>query len=195
MSMILGSAGIGACVATNLFVWASRPAIVLFMSILRGFIGGVFGSLLPSGLVFIELGVSRNELGRVLGLNSRLVLFGTGTGPLLYGVSRDILDGFRWSLHVTAMPPLVVGVVLIFKGWRAWRAGAPPTDSSLAPKGSGRCLNGYVPAAVHAPADDIDTEADASPKGTPIGKSEHRHAEERENLGLLVAPDGVKLQG
>merc|ERR1712113_435614 len=88
ISMCAGFTGIGGCIATNLFVVATRPVVAVWIALLRGFIGGVYATIIPSGLVFLELGVGRARLGDVLGMNSRLVLFGTGTGPLLYGVSH-----------------------------------------------------------------------------------------------------------
>lgn len=180
ISMCAGFAGIGACVATNLFVVATTPVVAACIALLRGFIGGVYATLIPSGLVFLELGVSRARLGDVLGMNSRLVLFGTGTGPLLYGVSHDLFAGFQWSLHATSLPLLFIGLLLICHGVRALRAEVP--SSTLK-----RPSRGYSKATLLSPSGDNDL-TPSSLGAESIGKNEERNVEEASGLDGLGAP-------
>lgn len=76
----------------------------------RGITAGIFQSLLSAGLCFSTLGVGRNDIGRMLGYNQLSTLVGTGVGPLWYGTCRDIFGSFRFSLVVSSLPTMLLGL-------------------------------------------------------------------------------------
>jgi len=182
ISMCVGFVGIGGCISTNLFVVATRPVVAVCIALLRGVIGGIYATMITSGLVFLELGVGRARLGDVLGMNSRLVLFGTGTGPLLYGVSHDLLGGFQWSLHATSLPLLSIGLLLMCRGVRALRTEAPSSTLKRPSRGYSKATllsssggSGLTPSSLAAES---------------IGKSKEQNVvEEVSELDGLGAPD------
>ncbi|CAK9078128.1 unnamed protein product [Durusdinium trenchii] len=97
-SFLLAVAGVlTASVTSGLTSIQSWPTAVLCGAV-RGITSGIFQSLLSAGLAFLSLGVSRKEIGRVLGYNQFCTLVGTGVGPLWYGTSRDLFGSFKVSL-------------------------------------------------------------------------------------------------
>ena len=74
--------------------------------VLRGISTGILQSLLLAGLCFSAQGVSRAEIGRILGSNLLCNLVGTGSAPFLFGTCRDLFGSFGVSLCVPSVPML-----------------------------------------------------------------------------------------
>ncbi|CAE7487364.1 ybfB [Symbiodinium sp. CCMP2456] len=78
--------------------------------VLRGISTGILQTLLLAGLCFSAQGVSRAEIGRILGSNLLCNLVGTGSAPFLFGICRDLFGSFGVSLCVPSVPMLFLAV-------------------------------------------------------------------------------------
>jgi len=114
----------------------TTPLLGLLYGTVRGFVGGIAQPMLSSGLAYAAMGVGRDRIGSVLGLNQLMTLCGTGLGPMVYGTYRDVAGTYRGSLVMTAIPPFMLSVFFGCKAVRsvlsarglAVAAGAPAED-------------------------------------------------------------------
>jgi len=91
----------------------TSPLVAVSYGVLRGVTSTIFASLLTSGLVFSARGVGRERIGSVLGFTQFATLAGTGCGPFIYGVCRDVFGRFRGALFMTSLPHFVLGVLFL----------------------------------------------------------------------------------
>lgn len=107
---LLGGCGVVTCFMTNLLHYAGTPAVALSYGLLRGTTQAVYGPLLNAGLAFAAFGVHRSMIGRALGNNRFFVLAGTSCGPLVYGVTKDVLGSFGLGLQLSSIPILCLAL-------------------------------------------------------------------------------------
>jgi hypothetical protein len=114
---LLGCCGLLTFVVTNLLRYAGTTWAAILYGILRGLTNCVYGPLLSDGLAFAAFGVDRSIIGHALGNNRLFALAGTGAGPLLYGVSKDMTGSFALSLQLTSLPPLALALYFWSRGF------------------------------------------------------------------------------
>jgi len=123
--LLLGFDGLLTCFVTNLLCFITTPTLGLLYGCLRGLANAIFQTMCSSGMAFAALGVPRDHIGRILGMNQFATLAGTGVGPLLYGTAKDMLGNFRLSLQLSSLPPLFFGLCFIARSITAAHADAP----------------------------------------------------------------------
>jgi len=122
-TLLLGVNGILTACVTIMLCFAGTPFRAVSYAFLRGVTDGIFGPTLNSGLAFAAFGVDRRIIGRALGINRLFLLAGTGTGPLVYGIAKDLSGSFRQSLQATSLPPFLLGLYFFVPASRARRTG------------------------------------------------------------------------
>ena len=106
---LLALAGILASISTLILSSIGSWFGAVCYGVLRGICTGILQSLLLAGLSFSAQGVSRAEIGRILGYNTFCNLLGTGSSPFLLGTCRDLSGGFTVALRLISIPPLLLG--------------------------------------------------------------------------------------
>eukprot|EP00929_Paragymnodinium_shiwhaense_P090831 TRINITY_DN50928_c0_g1_i1.p1 TRINITY_DN50928_c0_g1~~TRINITY_DN50928_c0_g1_i1.p1 ORF type:complete len:514 (-),score=32.52 TRINITY_DN50928_c0_g1_i1:104-1645(-) len=97
--------------STLVLTYTVSPAIGILYAVLRAFSGCVFFTLINSGTMYMLFGVQRHQIGRALGNGTSATIAGTGIGPLLYGVCKDVLGNFWCAVWLSAVPHLLFGVL------------------------------------------------------------------------------------
>jgi len=100
----------GTFVSVLLLVTAASPGLALLYAFVRGISGCVFFTLINSGTLYMMLGVQRSQIGRVLGKSTLATIAGTGIGPLIYGLGKDVLGNFWVPVSLTSVPHLLYGL-------------------------------------------------------------------------------------
>ncbi|MFK7800065.1 MAG: MFS transporter [Anaerolineae bacterium] len=89
----------------------TTPAMALVFVSLRGLNGGLARVL--SNVLWPKY-YGRDNLGAITGFATTFGVIGSGLGPLIYGFGRDISTSYTPALLITAIMPLVLGVMVLF---------------------------------------------------------------------------------
>lgn len=89
----------------------TTPAMALVFVSLRGLNGGMARVL--SNVLWPKY-YGRDNLGAITGFATTFGVIGSGLGPLIYGFGRDISTSYTPALLITAIMPLVLGVMVLF---------------------------------------------------------------------------------
>ena len=106
---LLALAGFLAGIVTLLLSAVAGWFSAVTYGVLRGISAGIFQSLLSAGLCYSAQGVSRSEIGRILGYNQLSNLVGTGSANFWYGTGRDVSGSFALTLYASSIPILLLG--------------------------------------------------------------------------------------
>ncbi len=79
--------------------------------VVLGMILGLAGTV---GSVAWAMYFGRQHLGSISGFTITAGVIGTGLGPLLFGVARDVMGSYNLALTVTSVLPLLLGVFTLF---------------------------------------------------------------------------------
>eukprot|EP01062_Namystynia_karyoxenos_P058513 TRINITY_DN50039_c0_g1_i1.p1 TRINITY_DN50039_c0_g1~~TRINITY_DN50039_c0_g1_i1.p1 ORF type:complete len:605 (+),score=134.61 TRINITY_DN50039_c0_g1_i1:79-1815(+) len=97
-------------------------AAAVTYAVVRGLQMAYAQTTLFSGFVFAAL-YGRDSVGRLLGINILAVTAGTGVGPLVYGVTHDILHTFVPQLMLTGIALALAGTGVIVLALRRPQGG------------------------------------------------------------------------
>lgn len=89
----------------------STPAMALLFVSLRGLNGGLARTL--SNVLWPKY-YGRDNIGAITGFATTFGVIGSGLGPLIYGFGRDISTSYTPTLLITAIMPLLLGVMVLF---------------------------------------------------------------------------------
>lgn len=79
--------------------------------ILLGTAGGLMG--LVSSVIWADY-YGREHLGSITGVTSMILIVGSALGPMPLGIARDMLGSYNLALNISAVFPLVLGVLSLF---------------------------------------------------------------------------------
>lgn len=89
----------------------TTPAMALVFVSLRGLNGGM--ARVVSNVLWPKY-YGRDNLGAITGFATTFGVIGSGLGPLIYGFGRDISTSYTPALLITAIMPLLLGIMVLF---------------------------------------------------------------------------------
>jgi len=108
--VLLCMSSLGTFLSVQQLVYATTPALGLLYALVRGLSGCVFFTLVGSGTLFMMMGVPRSQIGRVLGKGTLATIAGTGVGPFIYGLGKDVQGSFWVPVTLSSVPHLLFGL-------------------------------------------------------------------------------------
>eukprot|EP01012_Entosiphon_sulcatum_P003808 TRINITY_DN11358_c0_g1_i1.p1 TRINITY_DN11358_c0_g1~~TRINITY_DN11358_c0_g1_i1.p1 ORF type:complete len:538 (-),score=79.26 TRINITY_DN11358_c0_g1_i1:26-1558(-) len=98
---------IGACSSSSvmsfLVLHANTPFVGVIYGIARGIGSGAWATAYP---VFLASSFGRSHLGSIIGVAVAFCQAGTGVGPLVFGIGRDLLGSYKPLLYTLATIPI-----------------------------------------------------------------------------------------
>jgi sugar phosphate permease len=81
--------------------------------VLLGTAGGLMG--LVSSVIWADY-YGREHLGSITGVTSMILIVGSALGPMPLGIARDALGSYKLALNISAVFPLLLGILALFVG-------------------------------------------------------------------------------